>query len=98
MTKEKFDRNKKPRNIGEIGRSDIITHNDYARTMLTFQYFEEEDRKRNVLILEDLIEKYGLEAGYKKYMELMEERRKENSIYISDDKPRSRKIVTVQTR
>ena len=73
MVKEKFDRNKKPKNIGEIGK-DNITHSDYARAIELFQYFEEEARKRNEQQLKDLIGKYGPEVGYEKYQKLIEER------------------------
>lgn len=73
MAKEKFDRNKKPKNIGEIGK-DNITHSDYVRAIELFQYFEEEARKRNEQLLKKLIDKYGPEVGYEKYQKLMEER------------------------
>lgn len=90
MAKEKFDRSKPHVNIGEIGRNNI-THNNYARAIELFQYFEEEARKKNEQLLNDLVDKYGLEVGYEKYLELMEERRKDNSIYFGDNKPKSRK-------
>ena len=73
MVKEKFDRNKKPKNIGEIGK-DNITHSDYARAIELFQYFEEEARKKNEELLKNLIGKYGPEVGYEKYLKLIEER------------------------
>lgn len=72
MAKEKFDRNKKPKNIGEIGENNI-THSDYARAIELFQYFEEEARKRKEELLKKLIGKYGPEVGYEKYQKLIEE-------------------------
>ena len=73
MNKDKFDRNKPRRNIGEIGISDNIPHFERAMAMELFQYFEEQGMRNKEQLLSELIEKYGIKDGYEKYLEIVAE-------------------------
>lgn len=70
MRKDKFDRNKPRRNIGEIGTGNI-THFEHAMAMELFKYFEEQDMRNKEQLLSELIEKYGIKDGYEKYLEII---------------------------
>lgn len=74
MKKDKFDRNKPRKNIGEIGISDNITHFEHTMAMELFQYFEEQGMRKKEQLLSELIEKYGIKDGYEKYLEIIEEK------------------------
>ena len=73
MNKDKFDRNKPRRNIGEIGGGNNITPCEYAMAMELFQYFEEEGMRKKEQLLSELIGKYGIKDGYEKYLEIVAE-------------------------